>query len=55
VLVEHRYRAYRLNDRAWVTNPTAVHPAEDGVWGTMLLIPTEQFKPVADAIDQFKH
>jgi FkbM family methyltransferase len=55
VLLEHCYRAFRLNDRAWVTNPSGVHPAEDGVWGTLLLTPAERFSQVADAIDKFNH
>ena len=53
VLTEHQYRAYRLNDRQWVTEPSAVHPTKDGVWGTMLLMPEENYAAVAQAIAPF--
>jgi FkbM family methyltransferase len=51
VLNEHRYKAYRLNDRRWVQKPGAVHPDLAGVWGTLLLTPEEYYERVAAAIE----
>lgn len=47
VLIDFDYRGYRLNDRAWVKQPDAVHPDKDGVWGTLLLCPQENYASMA--------
>ena len=47
VLCEFNYCGYRLNDRKWVRKPGAIHPEEDGVWGTVLLVPAERHACVA--------
>jgi FkbM family methyltransferase len=50
VLCEFNYRGYRLNNRKWVKKPSAIHPEEDGVWGTLLLVPAERHACVAPLI-----
>jgi len=35
------YRAYRLQTRTAVRHPDSTHPDPDGVWGTLLLYPSE--------------
>ena len=50
VLTEFGYRGYRLDDRAWVKKPEAVHPDKQGVWGTLLLTPEEHYKTFFSAI-----
>jgi hypothetical protein len=50
VLCEFNYCGYRLNNRKWVKKPDAIHPEEDGVWGTMLLVPSERYARVAALI-----
>ena len=37
----HDYAAYRVDNNQWVTAPDEVHPHPQGVWGTMLLCPSE--------------
>ncbi|MBE2223378.1 MAG: FkbM family methyltransferase [Anaerolineae bacterium] len=41
LLLAHNYQAYRLNTSEWVKQRDTVHPNHDGVWGTMLLCPTD--------------
>ena len=41
VLIDLAYRGYRLNNREWVRKPQATHPDQEGVWGTLLLVPQE--------------
>ena len=50
VLCEFNYYGYRLNNRKWVKKPDAIHPEEDGVWGTVLLVPAERHACVAALI-----
>jgi FkbM family methyltransferase len=54
VLTEYQYRAFRLNNRQWVTEPSATHPAKNGVWGTMLLTPDEHYLALARGIDRLR-
>jgi FkbM family methyltransferase len=51
VLCEFDYRGYRLNNRKWVEKPNAIHPDERGVWGNLLLIPTERGERIAELIN----
>lgn len=41
MLLSHRYDAFRLNTHTWVTQKNADHKNHDGVWGTMLCLPSE--------------
>ena len=50
VLCELDYCGYRLNNRKWVRKPGAIHLEEDGVWGTVLLVPAERHACVAALI-----
>jgi FkbM family methyltransferase len=52
VLRDFGYLGYRLNDKRWVENPHATHPDKDGVWGTLLLIPSERCEPVATVLEK---
>jgi hypothetical protein len=52
VLCESNYSGYRLNNRKWVEKPRATYPDEDGVWGTLLLIPEERRARVTALINQ---
>lgn len=54
VLTECQYRAFRLNDRQWVSEPSATHPAKNGVWGTMLLTPDERHTDLARGIARLR-
>lgn len=36
------YTLYRTTNMQWVRDTEAVHPERDGVWGTLLLVPTEE-------------
>jgi len=38
----HQYEVYRLSGHCWVTDLTKTHPHPDGLWGNLLLFPTEQ-------------
>jgi FkbM family methyltransferase len=51
VICKFDYRAYRLNNRKWVEKPKAIHPDKDGVWGTVLLIPSETFARITKLLD----
>jgi FkbM family methyltransferase len=42
LLLGHDYSAYRMNDRRWVEEPQDTYPNTAGVWGTLLLAPTEE-------------
>jgi FkbM family methyltransferase len=46
VLCKYQYRGFRLSDQSWVRKPGATHPDREGVWGTLLLIPTEHHSRV---------
>ena len=50
LLCEFDYRGYRLSNRNWVKKPDAIHPDDDGVWGTLLLVPAENRARVAALI-----
>jgi FkbM family methyltransferase len=50
VLCEFNYCGYRLDNRKWVKKPDAIHPEEEGVWGTVLLVPAERHACVAALI-----
>jgi FkbM family methyltransferase len=41
VLIDLDYRGYRLTNREWVRKPHVTHPDQEGVWGTLLLVPRE--------------
>jgi FkbM family methyltransferase len=41
VLLQYDYVAYRVNTKKWVLHRDRNYTDTDGVWGTMLLIPTE--------------
>lgn len=41
LILEHDYQAFRVTNMQWVTKPADTHPHPDGVWGTLLLCPTE--------------
>jgi FkbM family methyltransferase len=49
-LAAHDYCAYRFTDRRPVVHPDSTHPDPDGVWGTLLLYPREQYRRVAEAL-----
>lgn len=51
VLLAHDYQAFRLNDRQWVVERAAIHPQPQGVWGTLLLCPTERQRAVANVVN----
>ncbi len=38
---EHDYQAYRVEDHSWVKNLTKTFPDKQGVWGVLLLCPSE--------------
>jgi FkbM family methyltransferase len=42
LVLRHNYRAFRLNDHRWVSAPNQTHPDPNGIWGTLLLWPTEK-------------
>ena len=47
LLRNHQYDAFRINNQKWVLHKDTDYKDTEGVWGTMLLIPTEkkeQFK-----------
>jgi FkbM family methyltransferase len=46
VMLTHEYQAFRLNDRRWVVERGETHPNPVGVWGTLLLCPTETRRQV---------
>jgi FkbM family methyltransferase len=52
VLRDFSYFGYRLNDKRWVEKPYATHPDKDGVWGTLLLIPSERCTSVATVLEK---
>jgi FkbM family methyltransferase len=39
---QHDYAAYRVDNNQWVTALDQVHPHPQGVWGTLLLCPSER-------------
>jgi len=41
VLLEYNYEAFRVTNDKWVINRDTHYPDPDGVWGTMLLMPSE--------------
>jgi FkbM family methyltransferase len=41
VILKYDYACYRVTNNQWVTQPQEVHPHPDGVWGTMLLCPSD--------------
>ncbi len=41
LMLRTEYLAYRLQTRTGVTQPGATHPDPEGVWGTLLLYPSE--------------
>jgi len=50
VLGAYDYCAYRFTDRRLVKHPDTTHPDPDGVWGTLLLYPREQYRRIAEAL-----
>ena len=42
LLNEYQYDAFRINNQKWVLQKGKNYSDTDGVWGTMLLIPTEK-------------
>ena len=42
LVVRTGYSAYRLEDTRWVRDVADTHPNPDGVWGTLLLVPTSR-------------
>ena len=46
-LLAHDYQAYRVTNHRWVRKPRATFPERDGVWGTLLLCPSETAERVA--------
>ena len=51
LVMNHGYSAYRQNTKAWVTDPSSVHPNPAGIWGTMLLCPPELVAQVKSVLD----
>lgn len=43
LILQHGYCAYRLNNGKWVEKTAEVHPHPEGIWGSLLLIPEEEF------------
>jgi FkbM family methyltransferase len=41
VLMNLDYRGFRLTNREWVRKPHMTYPEQEGVWGTLLLVPRE--------------
>ena len=50
VLMECKYRAFRINDGKWVKNSGNTHSDKQGVWGTLLLTPEERQAPMVAAM-----
>jgi FkbM family methyltransferase len=50
VLIEYKYRGYRIDDGKWVKNPGNTHPDKEGVWGTLLLTPVERHASIVAAM-----
>lgn len=50
VIQQHNYAAYRVDNNQWVTAPDQVHPHPEGVWGTLLLCPSERRTDLAAAL-----
>lgn len=50
VLLTHEYQAFRLDDQHWVSMRAETHPHPQGVWGTLLLCPTERRGAVVKVI-----
>jgi FkbM family methyltransferase len=50
VLCQFDYRGYRLNTKKWIERPDGIHPLKDGVWGTMLLVPSEHYPRINSLI-----
>ena len=42
LLRNYNYDAFRVNDAKWIIHKDKEHPEPDGVWGTMLLLPSER-------------
>jgi hypothetical protein len=40
-----------INTKKWVEKPEATYPDEEGVWGTLLLIPAELHAPVVAGLN----
>ena len=40
--LEHGFSAYRFNNLSWVNSLQTVYPDPQGVWGNLLLVPTEE-------------
>lgn len=47
ILLRHNYLAYRLNNRRAVVNLHSTHPDPNGVWGTLLVYPSERADQLA--------
>jgi FkbM family methyltransferase len=41
LVLRHDYSAYRINGGKWVKYPKQIHPHPDGLWGRLLLCPSE--------------
>ena len=41
VLLNYNYDSFRINDQKWILHKDKNYKDSDGVWGTMLLIPSE--------------
>jgi FkbM family methyltransferase len=44
VLIQHNYEAFRVTNEQWIKHKETQYPDLEGVWGTMLLMPTEHKK-----------
>jgi FkbM family methyltransferase len=51
LILRHDYAAYRVDNDQWVTALDQVHPNLEGVWGTMLLCPSERQPGIAAALN----
>lgn len=50
LILKHDYRAYRLDTHEWVSAPGEIYPIKQGIWGTLLLCPSEQQAAVQSQI-----
>lgn len=42
MVTQFDYQAYRLNDSKWVKDLKDIHPNPNGIWGTLILVPTDE-------------
>lgn len=53
ILKTFDYEAYRINNREWVKDKTMNYKSREGVWGTLLLFPSERTLRFKDCLKEF--